>query len=209
MRARMIIGILFIMAAANASARPILYPGGISAMQMNDEHSHALHLNYTPASNYSIGYRSEYWHDQEWWFHGAELNYLVKRWNNPGSQANIYLKSAAGLADQESGEQEPGVMTGFAADWENRRYLTSYESRLVYAGDIDHFLMQKARVGMAPYIGDYGDLHSWLMLEVTHMPAAEGNVTFTPMVRLFKGDILAEAGISHRGDLMINWMVQF
>ena len=47
---------------------------------------------------YSIGYRGEYWRKKEWQFHGTQLNYLIKRFNTPKSQANFYLKSGAGFA---------------------------------------------------------------------------------------------------------------
>ena len=69
--------------------------------------------------------------------------------------------------------------------------------------------MQSARVGVAPYIGEFNDLHTWLMVEVGHYPEAENKVTVTPMVRFFKNTHLIEAGISNQGDLLFNWMIQF
>jgi hypothetical protein len=151
--------------------------------------------------------------EKEWQFHGVQLNYRLKRWNMPASQANLYMKSAAGLAYSDAGvfdsESEAAGFLGVAADWEDRRYFVSYENVAYEAGDIDSFFKQKARVGIAPYIGDYGDLHTWLMLQLEHMPEADDAMTLTPLVRLFKDDYLAEAGISEDGDIMINWIVQF
>jgi hypothetical protein len=205
-------GALFVVALCtlplSAHARPVSYPGGWTAMQMNDANSSSLHLHYSPSANYSVGYKAEYWRDKNWQFHGAQLNYLLKRWNMPEAQANAYVKTAFGVAEQ-GGNTHTAAFVGFAADWETRRYFTSYENRYSDAGDIDHFYMQKARVGIAPYVGDYGDLHTWLMLEVDHNPTRQEKVMVTPMVRLFKDVYMAELGVSHRGDVMFNWVVRF
>lgn len=199
--------------STTALARPVSYPDGWTVMQMNDVNAHNLHVHYSPTATYSIGYKAEYWRDEDWQFHGAQLNYLVKRWNAHASQANFYLKSGAGIAysDYQSfnGKTEPAAFTGIALDWEDRRWFTSYENRAYYAGDIDTFFTQKARVGVAPYIGNYGDIHTWLMLETNHNPKADDEVTFTPMVRLFKGEYLAEAGVSNNGDILFNWIIRF
>lgn len=191
-----------------AYARPVSYPGGWTVMQMNDADSSSVHLHYSPTAKYSVGYKAEYWHAGDVQFHGAQLNYLLKRWNMNHAQANAYVKTAAGLAEQD-GETEFAGFAGFSADWETRRYFTSYENRYVEAGDIDHFYQQKARVGIAPYIGDYGDIHTWLMLEVDHNPTRDEPVTVSPVIRLFKDVYMAELGVSNRGDVMFNWVVRF
>ena len=36
--------------------------------------------------------------EKDWQFHGGQFNYLIKRLNNPKSQANLYFKSGLGLA---------------------------------------------------------------------------------------------------------------
>lgn len=199
--------------ATPALARPVSYPGGITFMTMNDADRHMLHLLYSPTAHYAVGYAGEYWRDQDFTLNTLQLNNLLKRWNKPGSQANLYLKSGIGMAYSDAGkfdhEKELAGFTGIAADWENRRYFVSYENRYMDAGKIADFFMQSARVGITPYIGDYGDLHTWLMMEVEHKPESDDKVTVTPMVRLFKGDHLVEAGVSNKGDALFNWVVRF
>lgn len=191
-----------------AAARPVSYPGGWTLMQMNDGDSNSLHIHYSPTAKYSVGYKGEYWREKGWQFHGIQLNYLAKRWNQPKSQANLYFKSGAGAAF-DGGEAEESGFAGIAFDWENRRFFTSYENRGVYAGDVDKFFTQKARIGVAPYIGDYGDLHTWLMLQVDHNPSKDDEITFTPLVRMFRGNFLTEAGISDEGKVLFNAVIRF
>lgn len=196
-----------------ADARPVSYPGGVTAMLMNDGDSNSLHLHYSPTAQYSVGYKAEYWREKDYGIQALQLNALLKRWNKPDSQANIYLKSGAGVAysdkDAFDREVQPAFYTGLAGDWENRRFFTSYENRFTEAGDIDQTFMEKARVGVAPYIGEYGDLHTWLMLEVRHAPEAKDKVTVTPMVRFFKDTHLVEAGFSNQGTLLFNWVIRY
>lgn len=185
-------------------ARPVSYPGGITVMQMNNGDMNSVHLHYSPTAKYSVGYKFEYWRDDEVALNVIQVNNLLKRWNKKDSQANLYLKSAAGIA-------EGGVagFTGIATDWEDRRYFISYENRYAEGDTINGFFQQEARVGIAPYIGDYGDLHTWLMLKLEHHPEGKKNVTATPLVRFFKDVHLVEAGISNEGDILFNYILRF
>ena len=56
------------------------------------------------------------------------------------------------------------------------------------------YIEQYLQIGVAPYIGEYGDLHTWLMLEIDHRPSDPDSITATPLVRFFKGPLLVEAG---------------
>jgi len=199
--------------AFQALSRPVSYPGGWTVMQKNDKNVHSVHLHYSPTARYSVGYRTEYWRDEGWQFQGVQFNYLVKRHNAQDSQANFYLKGGLGIAYDNFGlpneEIEPASFIDIAVDWETRRYFTSYENRLYYAADIDRFFRQKARAGIAPYLGDYGDFHTWLMLQTDHI-ASEGNeVTFTPFVRIFKNEYMGEVGISNKGEVLFNLIIRF
>ena len=194
-------------------ARPISYPGGWTIMQMNDFNRNSVHLHFSPSANYSIGYKSEIWQQKEWQLHAVQFNYLIKRINTRKSQANLYLKSAAGLAYSDyknfQSKIEPNLFSGISYDWEDRRYFTSYENRINYNTSIDKFFIQKARVGVTPYIGKYGDLHTWIMLQVEHMPQGRNKMIYTPLIRMFKGDFLFETGISNYGNLMFNFIKRF
>ena len=196
-----------------ANARPVSYPTGWTAMLMNDGDKNSAHVHYSPTAKTSVGYKFEYWRDKEFTLNAVQMNNLLKRWNEKHSQANLYLKSGLGIAYSDAGdfdgETSAAGFTGIAADWENRRFFTSYENRYTEAGEIDDFYQQSARVGWAPYEGDYGDLHTWLMLQVEHMPEADNNFTVTPLVRLFKDVHLLEAGMNNRGEVLFNYVFRY
>lgn len=202
-----------VMLTPPVSARPVSYPGGWTSMLMNNGDMNSLHVHYSPTAKYSIGVRSTYHRDDDFWHNTLQVNNLLKRWNKPDSQANLYLKSGLGAAYSDAGDFDgeiaPAVFTGLATDWEDRRLFVSYENRYMEAGDIHDGFHQSARVGVAPYIGDYGDLHTWLMLEVEHAPESDDNFTVTPLVRFFKDVHLLEAGMNNRGEVLFNYVIRY
>ncbi len=194
-------------------ARPVSYPGGWTLMLTNNGDVNSAHIHYSPTAKTSVGYRFEDWHDKEMVINAVQMNNLLKRWNNKESQGNLYLKSGLGVAYSDAGafdgKTSVAGFTGLAADWESRRFFTSYENRYTEAGAIDDFYQQSARVGWAPYEGDYGDLHTWLMLQVDHTPEGKDHFTVTPLVRVFKDVHLLEAGMNNRGELLFNYIFRY
>lgn len=195
------------------AVKPVTYPGGVTVMNMNDSTGHQLHVLYTFTPRFSAGARALYNSDDDYTALLAEGNVLLHRWNNPDSQANIFANFGAGAAYSDHGdntsESEPAYALGLLADWEDRRYYTSYENQYMDAGRFDASYHQAARVGVAPYVGDYGDLHTWLMLQVDHHPEGEEKMAVTPLIRLFQGNYLGEAGISNHGDILLNLNATF
>jgi DNA-binding transcriptional MerR regulator len=197
-----------LMFPAAAMAKPIPYAGGWMIMQENGQFENLLHVVYAPSAHYSIGLSEERFRERDYWLHSAQFNYLVKRWNMPDAQANIFFLSGAGVA-QKGDDTQPAAWGGLLGDYETRRVLVSYENHVIDAGPIDHMFWQKGRVGVAPYIGGYDDLHTWLMLQVEHQPGMNDSVVVTPLVRLFKGNILTEFGVSSNRRLLFNWNLTF
>ncbi|MEL7033117.1 MAG: hypothetical protein AAGL97_06630 [Pseudomonadota bacterium] len=194
-----------------AEARPVSYPSGWTVMQQNNGDYSSLHVHYSPTFTDSIGLYSERNWQADWHFTGVQYNRLVKRWNQPGSQANLYFKAGAGQADPfgDGADVEAAGFVGVAADWETRRWFVSYEGRAYDLG-FTQDTRQSARIGVAPYIGDYGDLHTWLMLQVENHPEAETPTTVTPLVRFFYDVQLLEIGYTpETEELLLNWIVRF
>ena len=142
-----------------------------------------------------------------------QANILLKRWNKKYSQANLYLKTGLGTAKTDlqrfTDDSDTAGFVGFAADWEDRRYFISYENRFTDAGKFDDFFHQSVQAGWAPYQGDYGDLHTWLMLRIDHQQKTEDKLIITPLIRLFKGVHLLEAGVSDNSKLLLNYIYRY
>lgn len=196
--------------ANTAEARPVSYPDGWTLMQRNNGARSAVHAHYSPTAFDSIGlYAERNWED-DYDYIGIQYNRLVKRWNGPKSQANFYAKASVGQADPFG--PKDAELSGFmelAADWETRRWFTEYRIRAgEFAGD--QSVHHSARVGVAPYIGDYGDLHTWLMLQIENHPDGDTPVTMTPLIRFFKGVQMVEIGYTvEENEWLANWIVRF
>lgn len=204
MRATVLAALCLVALAAPAWARPESYPGGVTAITTNDGLANAALLHYTPNPHWALGYRLEHRRESGANLHLGQVNALLHRWNAQGWQANWYLKTGFGAAHQD-GNTAPAGFAGMALDWENRRCFASYENRGLWVGqDTEHSFSQKVRTGIAPYVAEYGALHTWLMLEVTHAPGSEHTWRATPMVRLFRGTAMVEAGMDTRGDILLN-----
>lgn len=203
----------YMLGYGSAEARPISYVGGTMLMLENDSSRNAADVSYTFIRDFSAGVLTEYWRENDWWFGGVQGNYLINRWNLPNAQANIYLNGGAGVAHSDAGafdnKNEPAGFIGFMADAEDRRFYVSYKNRYTNAGEIDRFFEQSGRIGVAPYVGDYGDVHTWLMLQVDHRPWSEEHVEATPLVRMFWRDYLVEAGYSNQNKFLFNLTVTY
>ena len=195
---------------SEAFARPVSYSGGTTVMQMNDAIGNSIHVHYSPTYKYSVGYKGEYFRRGQDALNGVQLNNLLKRWNLPAAQGNIYLKSNIGNVNSSS-KDEAYAMVGVSGDFETRKYFISYEGKYYKSdGDILGQFQQSARVGIAPYVAEYGNLHTWLMLQLSHQPQLQGDeVIATPLIRLFKGVHMAEFGISSNKRVLFNFIARF
>lgn len=194
----------------NLEARPISYAGGWTLMQKNGPTKNSFHIHYSPKHTYSVGYLTEYFHDNDALTHGLQVNGLLYRANLPDAQGNLYIQSALGIAHQNH-DDEPYGFIGLSGDYETRRIFTHYQNRYYHA---KHQLLpsfqENMRIGVAPYIGEFGDLHTWLMFQVNHQPGTnEANLIYTPLIRVFQGAYLGELGYASNHEWMFNWVIRF
>jgi len=189
--------------ASDAIARPVSYAGGWTLIEDTDRQSTTGLLHYTPDASYSLGARIEWDRRDDVLFTGAQATWLAKRWFGEDYQANLYLWGSAGVAQgvgNNPNEADFGAQAGVMADWETRRLFVSYRASVQDFGSLDKSAMQAARFGFAPYEGDTGDLHTWLMIEVDNRPDNPEPWGVTPLVRFFYGSALFEAGWSLTDD---------
>jgi hypothetical protein len=195
--------------AAPMQAKPLSYVGGTMVMQENDETGHTLSIDYTFDPHFALGVYSKYEiNGKEFYMAGPELNSLIKRWNLPDGQGNIFTMTGGGVARKGSNTQ-PAAWAALLADYETRRWFFSYEPRVTYAGNIEKSFWQRAHAGFAPYLANYDELNTWLLIRVDHHPAKNDHFVVTPVVRFFYKTIWLEVGYSSNSHVMVNWTVQF
>jgi len=200
----------------SVEARPVSYPGGWTLIWNTTGVGDSLLVHYSPTARYSLGAFVERNRDLDFVFYGGQYTRLLKRWNTRESQANLYFSSGVGAAFSSGdddftpeGAAQAAGFVGVSADWETRRLFASYATRTFVAGGIPDRFTQTARLGFAPYVADYGKLHTWLMVEVAHRPGNEDEISVTPLIRFFKSTFLFEAGISDRGEARFNATFRF
>jgi hypothetical protein len=194
---------------AHAYAKPLSYPGGTMVMQENDETGYTISLDYTVIPSAAFGlYIKQEENGKDILMVTPQINTLLKRWNLPDGQGNIFNMSGAGVARYQDNNQ-PCLWTAFLADYETRRYFVSYEPRFVWDGDIEKSFWERARIGIAPYLANYNELNTWLMFQVDHHPSKHDHLVATPMIRFFYKTYLFEVGYQSNQHIMFNWQIQF
>lgn len=178
------------------------------AMTMNDSMENTATISYSPTAKDAFGFRTDYMRNDQTTLHTLTYNRLLQRWNNSDSQANIFLMTGAGVGE-ESGDISPAGFIGMEADWESRRYYVSYENRFIASTVNEQYFDQKARIGIAPYVGDYDALHTWVMLQVQNNPTSNEKFIVTPLIRTFNTEFLTEVGYSSNKTLLFNATWQF
>ena len=74
--------------------------------------------------------------------------------------------------------------------------------------EIQDYLEQYYQIGVAPYLGDYGDLHTWIMLK-SKKNSLENNWATYPVLKFFKGNTLLEIGYHKKTNWDVHLMYRF
>lgn len=140
-----------------------------------------------------------------------EVSYtrLVKRWNLPHAQANVWFLAGAGLmqGDDFSGSKL-ALAPGVQVDYETTRIYLAATGRLYRAKDINHDF-GSVRVGFSFYEVDYDEIQPWLILEVRRMRGLSDEAEVTPMLRLIHNRYFVELGVNNAKQARMNFMYIF
>jgi hypothetical protein len=196
------------------NARPISYPESWTLMQQLNWEKINLHYHYSPNIKNSIGFVYAKYDNEDEQLYAGQWNHLLFRKNKKKSQANLYSKLQLGQLDlEESDASYFHLDYQLSYDWETRRHFYAMSLGTTYDGPEESFTQhQSARIGIAPYLADYGKLHTWLMLQLEHHPDeidSDNRLIWTPLIRLFKGDVLIELGVNSNQKLLFNSIIRF
>jgi len=145
----------------------------------------------------------------------TEVTYtrLLKRWNMPEAQANLWFIGGIGdlrYKDHEQDERSnlPAATPGIQADYETTRLYFSALQRLYRASGIDHDY-SSVRAGFAFFEPHYESTQPWLIIEARKMHDLSESTEVTPMLRLINRNYFIEAGANNFGQPRFNFMLIF
>lgn len=190
-----ILFIFIIFFSANILARPISYSGGSTAMIFSNNLNNSIYYHFSPTYKYSLGLeaiKDKYFEDSYSYF---RFTYLINRKNTQSSQRNLYFQSGINPNDFES------MFYGIHGDWETRRIFLGFNVKRIENKN-QNYSDNSFKVGFAPYLGDYGDIHTWMMLKTKKNSITNQYSTY-PFLRFFKGNTLFEFGYNNK----TNWDV--
>jgi hypothetical protein len=145
---------------------------------------------------------------------GAQVNYLVKRWNLPAAQGNVFawggVASARGFDSSGDFSGIPTMKLGAQADYETRSIYASAKSDWYHSSRFTHRI-DTVQLGVAPYEHDYEDLAVWFVVQARRYTGGilPGKTEVIPMLRLFKGNFWIEAGADREGRVQAMVMMNF
>ncbi|MEM7647113.1 MAG: hypothetical protein AAF203_09405 [Pseudomonadota bacterium] len=140
----------------------------------------------------------------------ASANFLIKRWNGASYQANIY--GVLGLGHAKLRESSRGAMLAkLQFDIENRKYYFLSSFSQVNTEQQTELKDAVVRFGVAPYVGSFNDIHSWIILEYRSNEIGNQNPIddITPFLRIYYKNLLFEIGQSFNGLTRFNYITHF
>jgi hypothetical protein len=140
----------------------------------------------------------------------ARANYLVKRWNQENSQANVFVWGGAGQAYvSELNSHELAWNAGAQFDYETRRVYASLKTDLHRSSAFSHRI-DTLQLGIAPYKHDFDSLATWFVVQGREISGGIHDGTeWSLLLRLFKRGAWVEAGVTEDGKLQAMAMVNF
>lgn len=206
-------GLILSLFIVKAHAHPVAFAGSYSIMTWNSQEMSDWMFTHSFTSRFSTTarYLRLGTEEGERTFYMPQVNFLLKRWNELDSQANIYLSAGHG-GEKLKSSYSTISSAAFEADWESRKYYVSFkEDVLISHKDSSKNIYQtKMRVGFAPYLAEFDEMNSWFILQVDKNNKSESkSIKVTPFIRMFYHNVLTEFGASSKGDAQFNFMVHF
>jgi len=138
-----------------------------------------------------------------------ELTYtrLLKRWNLPHAQANLWFMGGVGTLHRD-GQSRTMATPGIQFDVETTRLYLAATHRLYRARDVNHDF-SSLRAGFSFYEAPYDATQPWLIVEARRMRGLSEETEITPMLRLINKNYFIEAGVNNSREPRFNFMYIF
>jgi hypothetical protein len=170
-----------------------------SAMMMTEmgRYNQEWMLNYSPKMGHAFGVevmRMSAKHEQATTIVGLNYTGLIKRWNLPQAQANVWFNGSIGEAN--------GQYDGFAYtpslqfDAETTRLYFLAKARLIRANDMNYDTAA-VQAGFSFYETSFDETQPWFVLEAKTMRNTEPSLQITPAIRLINKQYFLELGVTN------------
>lgn len=206
---------LLALLAPAASAKPIAFRGGTSVMaEYGGGFMREAQVFYAPTYWLSLG---PGWLEleQEDGAFSREIAYLrgnvlLRRWNLPAAQANVFGWGGLGQARGSDFEGEQfSQNAGAQFDYETLRVYGSLRSDWQHADAFSHRI-DTLQLGAAPYPHAYDGVATWVLLQARNYTGGIADrIETAALLRLFRGPVWVEAGVTDAGALQAMAMFNF
>lgn len=158
-----------------------------------------LMLNYSPALGHAFGVETMWMRGDKQTNLITNINYtgLIKRWNMPNGQANLWLMTAIGEASGDSSGFSYSPSVQF--DYETTRIYFLAKARMVRAPNIqyDTYSVQS---GFSLYETSFEETQPWLVIEAKTTENMMSRNEITPALRLINQHYFLELGVTNPWD---------
>jgi len=154
--------------------------------------------NYSPVVGHAYGIELMRMRDKDGMTSTiSALSYtgLIKRWNMPGAQANLWFTGGIGEShgdDQSGFAYTPSVQF----DWETKRLYFLAKARMVRAPGMN-FDSATLQAGFSFYEAGFDETQPWFVLETRTMNNMDPAFQVTPMLRFINKNYFLEVGVTN------------
>jgi hypothetical protein len=201
---------VILLTGATAQAHPVPFKGAIGVMSWNQSFLSDNWLTYSFRSDAAIALRQMRLEMPEGrsQFYGAQVDYVLHRWNRLESQSNAYVYGSYGPMTMQ-GQTKGAGLAGIELDSESRKFYASAAYERMWSRFGQNNYRAQTRLGLAPYEAEFDEIAAWFYLQFQYHPNLVRKQSLTPLIRLFYKSALVEAGASTVGDWMLNFMFHF
>jgi len=211
------------------SAKPIAFSEAVTVMHEREFNMRATEVYYAPKHWWSLGIADMQMNsdDKKRYMDAsfAQVNFLVKRWNMPNAQGNLFASAGYGWAystkEGVMGLAHPGHMVAQTARYSEsaRRFVLQgdYETRQFYSSfkmDVHQTPLffdrtDTAQLGFSPVAHDYEDLAVWFVAQVKKYRGMSDKTEAGAFVRLFKKNVWVEIGMTEGRKSQMMLMINY
>lgn len=170
-----------------------------SAMLMTEigRYNQEWMLNYSPSFGHAIGVeqmRMSGKGEQATTISGINYTGLIKRWNLPAAQANVWFNGSVGEA---SGQYDGFAYTpSLQFDVESTRLYFLAKARMIRAPNMN-FDTAAVQAGFSFYETGFDQTQPWFVLEAKTMRNNDPSLQLTPALRLINKNYFLEFGVTN------------